>query len=168
MDTIQANSPRADDGPAATGDIRIYNTLSRRKEPLRTIEPGRVRMYVCGVTPYDSAHIGHGMSLVTFDIIRRYLEHRGYHVTHAQNFTDIDDKIIARANREGIDPNALTEQLIADWHRETGALNIEPATGYPRATLEIPYIIEMIAGLIEKGFAYEVEGDVYFRVRNFE
>jgi cysteinyl-tRNA synthetase len=145
----------------------IYNTMSRTKEPLETIEPEKVRMYVCGVTPYASAHVGHGMSAIVFDMIKRYLEHSGYQVRHAQNFTDIDDKIINRANQEGIDPNALTQQLIEDWHRETRTLNIEPATIYPRATQELPTIIDMIAGLIERGFAYPVDGDVYFRVRAF-
>lgn len=151
-----------------TGRLQIYNTMSRQKEPFETIEPGVVRMYVCGVTPYASAHVGHGMSSIVFDMIRRYLEHSGYQVRHAQNFTDIDDKIINRANVEGIDPNALTEKLIADWHGETKALNIKPATVYPRATLEVPYIVEMIDGLIERGFAYPVDGDVYFRVRAFK
>ncbi len=147
--------------------LRIYNTQSREIEPFATIEPGVVRMYVCGVTPYASAHVGHAMSAIVFDTIKRYLQFKGYTVRHAQNFTDIDDKIIARANREGIDPNVLTEELITDWHRETGALNIQPATIYPRATLEIPHIIEMISGLIEKGYAYEIDGDVYYRVRSF-
>src|SRR3712207_2947766 len=105
---------RAEAEPAS-GGIRVYNTMTRRKEPLQTIEPGRVRMYVCGVTPYDSAHIGHGMSLTSFDVIRRYLEHRGYEVRHIQNFTDIDDKIIDRANAANIDPNALTENFIGEW-----------------------------------------------------
>ena len=150
-----------------TGDLRIYNTLSRQKEPFATIEPGKVRMYVCGVTPYDSAHIGHGMSMTVFDIIRRYLQHRGYEVRHIQNFTDIDDKIIARANREGIDPNELTEQLIAQWHVETAELNALPATHYPRATQEVGPIIAMIEGLVANGHAYPVDGDVYFRVRSF-
>jgi cysteinyl-tRNA synthetase len=148
--------------------IQIYNTLTRQKEPFDTIEPGRVRMYVCGVTPYDSAHVGHAMSLVAFDMIRRYLEHRGYEVQHAQNFTDIDDKIIARANRDGIAPDEITERLIADWHADTQAMNVLPATVYPRATTEIPSIVTMIEGLIAKGFAYEVGGDVYYRVRNFK
>lgn len=152
---------------SSPGAIRIFNTLTRRKEPLQTIEPGRIRMYVCGVTPYDSAHIGHGMSMTTFDVIRRYLEHRGYEVRHIQNFTDIDDKIIARANAEGIDPNDLTEGLIAEWLKETRALNALPATHYPRATQEIGPIIAMVQGLIERGHAYAVEGDVYFRVRSF-
>jgi len=152
---------------APAGTIRIYNTLSRQKEPFQTIDPGKVRMYVCGVTPYDSAHIGHGMSMTVFDIIRRYLEHRGYEVRHIQNFTDIDDKIIARANREGVDPNDLTEDLIRQWHAETAELNALPASHYPRATQEVGPIIAMIEGLIEKGHAYPVDGDVYFRVRSF-
>jgi cysteinyl-tRNA synthetase len=147
--------------------LTIYDTLSRRVEPFATIEPGAVRMYVCGVTPYDSAHVGHGMSAIVFDVIRRYLEHRGYRVRHAQNFTDVDDKIIERANREGIAPDELTARLIADWHAELGALNILPATVYPRATEEIGPIVAMIAGLIERGVAYPVAGDVYFRVRAF-
>src|SRR2546430_1922978 len=103
--------------------LSIYNTLSRRLEPFSTIEPGVARMYVCGVTPYARAHIGHARSSIVFDMIRRYLEFSGYRVLHAQNFTDIDDKIIARANKERIDPNELTERLIADWHAEIGALN---------------------------------------------
>lgn len=150
------------------GQIQIYNTLTRQKEPFETIEPGKVRMYVCGVTPYDSAHVGHAMSLIAFDMIRRYLEHRGYEVRHAQNFTDIDDKIIARANRDGISANELTERLIADWHADSRAMNVLPATVYPRATTEIPSIVTMIEGLIENGYAYEVDGDVYYRVRNFK
>ena len=152
---------------APAGTIRIYNTLTRRKEPFAPIEPGRVRMYVCGVTPYDAAHIGHGMSTTVFDVIRRYLEHRGYDVRHVQNFTDIDDKIIARANAEGIDPNDLTEGLIAQWHAETVELNALPATVYPRATQEVGPIVSMIEGLIANGHAYEVEGDIYYRVRSF-
>ncbi|MFN8591618.1 MAG: cysteine--tRNA ligase [Thermomicrobiales bacterium] len=153
--------------PVGPGEIRVYNTQSRQKESLTTIEPGVVRMYVCGVTPYDSAHIGHGMSMTSFDIIRRYLEHRGYRVRHIQNFTDIDDKIIARANAQGIDPNDLTEGLIAEWQSQSKALNALPATHYPRATQEVGPIIAMVKGLIERGFAYPVDGDVYFRVRAF-
>jgi len=125
-------------------------------------------MYVCGVTPYDSAHVGHAMSLTAFDMIRRYLEHRGYRVRHAQNFTDIDDKIITRANRDGVPPEQITERLIADWHEDTRAMNVLPATIYPRATTEIPSIVEIIQGLIAKGYAYEVDGDVYYRVRAFK
>lgn len=164
--TVTSTAPdQGTDSTAAT--IQIYNTQSRRKEPFETIEPGVVRMYVCGVTPYDSAHVGHGMSMTSFDVIRRYLEHRGYRVRHIQNFTDIDDKIIARANRDNIDPNVLTEGLIADWLSDSAELNALPATHYPRATQEVGPIIEMVQGLIERGHAYEVDGDVYFRVRSF-
>ncbi|MGI8976354.1 MAG: class I tRNA ligase family protein, partial [Thermomicrobiales bacterium] len=147
--------------------LHVYNTMSRRKEPFETIEPNVVRMYVCGVTVYDHAHIGHGMSAITFDVIRRYLEHLGYSVRHAQNFTDIDDKIINRANQEGISPDDLTERIIAAWLEEVQALNTLPATVYPRATQEVDEIIHMICGLIDKDHAYAVDGDVYFRVRSF-
>jgi cysteinyl-tRNA synthetase len=150
-----------------TSSLQIYNTQARRKQPFTTIEPGKVRMYVCGVTVYERPHIGHVMSYIVFDTIRRYLEHLGYEVHHAQNFTDIDDKIINRANTEGIDPNELTESLIASWDEEMGPFNILPADVYPRATQEIPQIIAMIQGLIEKGHAYVANGDVYFRVRSF-
>lgn len=147
--------------------LRIYSTLSRKIEPFETIEPGVVRMYVCGVTPYDNAHIGHAMSAIVFDSIRRYLEYLGYDVRHVVNFTDIDDKIIVRAQREGIAASELTERLIAEWHKEREALGVLKATVYPQATLEIPAIVTMIEGLIEKGHAYEADGDVYFRVRTF-
>ena len=155
-------------GAIMVDDLRLYSTLSRTIEPLITIEPGVVRMYVCGVTPYDNAHIGHAMSAIVFDMIRRYLEHRGYDVRHVVNFTDIDDKIIVRAQREGIAASELTERLIEDWHREREAFGVLPATVYPRATQEIPTIITMIEGLIDGGHAYEADGDVYFRVRTFE
>jgi cysteinyl-tRNA synthetase len=148
--------------------LKLYSTLSRKVEPLETIEPGVVRMYICGVTPYDNAHIGHAMSAIVFDMIRRYLEHCDFEVRHVVNFTDIDDKIIVRAQREGIAASELTERLIADWHSEREALGVLPATIYPRATQEIPAIVTMIEGLIERGHAYEADGDVYFRVRTFE
>src|SRR5215203_3494158 len=144
---MTTREPRAEADPARAG-ISIYNTMTRQKEPLQTIEPGKVRMYVCGVTPYDSAHVGHGMSMTSFDVIRRYLEHRGYEVRHIQNFTDIDDKIINRANAERIDPDALTESFIAEWHAEIRRLNVLPATHYPRATEEVGPIIAMVQGLI--------------------
>lgn len=147
--------------------ISIYNTMSRQVEPFETIEPGKVRMYVCGVTVYDHAHIGHGMGSIAFDVIRRYLEYSGYEVTYAQNFTDIDDKIINRSADLGIDPNELTQGLIDTWDEEMSAFNIKQATINPRATQEIPQIVKMIEGLIEKGHAYEAEGDVYYRVRSF-
>jgi len=148
-------------------DLVVYNTLTRQKEPFQTIEEGKVRMYVCGVTVYDDAHIGHGMSYLRFDMIRRYLEYLGFEVEHAQNFTDIDDKIINRAKEENLDVNELTESLIADWLGEVEALGLLPAKVYPRATQEVPEIIELIEGLIERGHAYVADGDVYYRVRSF-
>ncbi|HEU5424789.1 MAG TPA: cysteine--tRNA ligase, partial [Nitrolancea sp.] len=148
--------------------ISVTNTLSGRKEPLETIEPGKVRMYVCGPTVYAQAHIGHAMSATVFDVIKRYLEYRGYEVVHAQNFTDVDDKIIQRAHELGIPPERLAEQLIHEWLDETAALNIQPATVYPRATHEIDTIITMVAELIASGHAYPVEGgDVFYRVESF-
>jgi cysteinyl-tRNA synthetase len=153
--------------PNTHPELRIYNTLTRTKEPFSTIEPGKVRMYVCGVTVYEPPHIGHVMSYIVFDVIRRYLEYLGYVVNHVQNFTDIDDKIINRANADDIDPNELTESLIASWGDEMGPFNILQADVYPRATQEIPQIVAMIEGLIEKGHAYAANGDVYFRVRSF-
>lgn len=148
--------------------LSLYNTMSRKIEPFETIEPGKVRMYVCGVTVYDHAHIGHGMGSIAFDMIRRYLEYSGYDVTYAQNFTDIDDKIINRAAELKIDPNELTQSLIDTWDDEMAAFNIKKATINPRATQEIPQIVEMISKLIRDGHAYEAGGDVYYRVRSFE
>jgi len=146
----------------------VYNTMSRTKEPLETLEPGLVRMYVCGVTVYAESHIGHALMLITFDVIRRYLEWNGYSVEHAQNFTDVDDKIIARAHRLGIAPDALSEQMIDAWYADTAALNALPATHYPKASEEIPHMVEMIHGLIEDGYAYPVEGgDVNYDVTSF-
>ena len=144
--------------------LRIFNTLTRRKEAFETLEPGKVRMYVCGPTVYDKAHVGHAMSALVFDIIRRYLEYRGYQVRHAMNYTDVDDKIIARANQLGVAPLALAEQYIQEYARQLGLLNVLPATVNPRATGEIASIIKMITDLGENGYAYEVDGDVYFRV----
>jgi len=148
--------------------LRIYNTLSRSKEDFLTIQPGKVTMYVCGPTVYDKAHVGHAMSAIVFDIIRRYLEYRGYEVRHAMNYTDVDDKIINRANQIGMDPIKLAEQYIDEFGRHLVDLNILPATVYPRATHEIPTIIKLITQLGEAGYAYEVDGDVYFRVSRDE
>ena len=145
--------------------ISLYNTLTRKKEILTTIEPNKVRMYVCGPTVYNKAHIGHAMSALVFDVIRRYLEFRGYEVQMAMNFTDVDDKIIKRAEELNVDPFELAEGYIEDYKKNLEDLNILPATYNPRATQEIDQIIRMIEGLIEKGLAYPLEGDVYFRVR---
>jgi cysteinyl-tRNA synthetase len=145
--------------------LRVYNTLSRKKEDFQTLEPNRVKMYVCGVTVYSDAHIGHAMFGLVFDIVRRYLTYKGYTVKQVMNFTDVDDKIINRANSIGMDPFALAEKYIAEFRKQTGALNILPASENPRATQEMPQIIRMIEGLIEKGYAYPAKnGDVYFRV----
>jgi cysteinyl-tRNA synthetase len=144
--------------------LRIYSTLSRQKEDFQTIHPNVVTMYVCGPTVYDKAHVGHAMSALVYDIIRRYLEYRGYQVRHAMNYTDVDDKIILRANQLKIDPIELAEKYIDEFNKHLIDLNILPATVYPRATHEIPYIIKLITQLGEEGYAYEVEGDVYFRV----
>jgi cysteinyl-tRNA synthetase len=144
--------------------LRVYSTLSRQKEEFQTLQPGVVTMYVCGPTVYDKAHVGHAMSALVFDIIRRYLEYCGYQVRHAMNYTDVDDKIINRANQLGIDPIKLAEKYIDEFNRHLADLNILPATVYPRATYEIPNIIKLITQLGEEGYAYEVDGDVYFRV----
>ena len=148
--------------------LRIYNTLTRRKEDFETLEPGRVRMYVCGPTVYNKAHIGHAMSALVFDIIRRYLEYRGYAVTYAMNFTDVDDKIIARANQMGVDPFGLAEQYITEYQHHLADLNVLPVTLHPRATQEMNQIISMVQGLIDRGYAYPAGGDVYFRVTRDE
>jgi cysteinyl-tRNA synthetase len=145
--------------------IKIYNTLTRKKEDLVTLEPNKVRMYVCGVTVYNKAHVGHAMSALVFDVIRRYLAYRGYEVRHVTNFTDVDDKIINRANQLGMDPFKLAEGYITEFQQQLKALNVLPATVNPRATQEMDTIIHMIQGLVDKGFAYPAGGDVYFRVQ---
>ena len=145
--------------------IQLYNTLTNKKEPLETLEPGKVKMYVCGPTVYNKAHIGHAMSAMVFDIIRRYMEYRGYEVQFAMNFTDVDDKIIKRANEMGVDPFKLAEGYIEDFQQDMKDLNIKPATYNPRATQEIGEIIKIVQGLVDKGYAYPLDGDVYFRVR---
>jgi cysteinyl-tRNA synthetase len=144
--------------------LKIYNTLSRTKEEFSTIEPGKVRMYVCGPTVYAEAHLGHAMSALVFDIARRYLEYKGYDVRYVMNFTDVDDKIINKANDLGVDPFRLAQQYIDGYKRNLEALNIKSATVNPRATEDMPQIIQMILQLIEKESAYVVEGDVYYSV----
>jgi cysteinyl-tRNA synthetase len=144
--------------------IKIYSTLSREKTEFQPIEEGKVRMYVCGPTVYDVAHVGHAMSALVFDVIRRYFTFKGYEVDYVMNFTDVDDKIIARANRLGVEPIQLAQQYIDAYKQDLEDLNILPATENPRATNEIDFIIDMVKKLIEKGAAYEIDGDVYFRV----
>jgi len=145
--------------------LRIYNTLTRKTEDFQTLEPGVVRMYVCGPTVYNKAHVGHAMSALVFDTIRRYLEYRGYRVIHVMNFTDVDDKIIIRAAQLGVDPFVLAEGYIKEFRQNLSDLNIQSPTITPRATQEIEGIIDMIEGLVVKGYAYPVDGDVYFRVQ---
>lgn len=145
--------------------IQIYNTLTRKKEEFVPLEAGLVKIYVCGPTVYSDAHVGHAMSALVFDIIRRYFEYRGYRVIHVMNFTDVDDKIINRANQMGVDPFVLAERYIDDFRKHLSDLNILPATLNPRATQTMDKIQAMIQGLITKEFAYPVaNGDVYFRV----
>jgi cysteinyl-tRNA synthetase len=146
--------------------LQIYNTLSKSKEPFEPIEPGEVRMYVCGPTVYDKAHVGHAMSSIVFDVVRRYLEFKGYRVHHVMNYTDVDDKVIERARALEADPLALAEGYIVEYGQHMLDLNILPATAYPRVSEEIDPIQQMVSGLIEKGFAYDIDGDVFFRVRN--
>ena len=145
--------------------MKLSDTLTGEK---REFAPSgdEVRIYVCGVTPYSSAHVGHAMSYIVFDVLHRYLEFRGFRVRRVQNFTDIDDKLIERAVREGVAVEALAERRIAEYFEDMAALNIREADAYPRATQELPKIIEMTAGLIASGHAYESGGDVYFRVRS--
>lgn len=144
--------------------IKVYNTLTRKKDDFVTLQPGKVSMYVCGPTVYSKAHIGHAMSALVFDIIRRYLTYRGYDVRHVMNFTDVDDKIIIKAKEKNMDPFALGEMYIHEFEQHLKDFNILPATINPRATREMDQILTMIQGLIDKGFAYPMEGDVYFRV----
>jgi len=145
--------------------IRLYNTLTHTKEEFKSLEPGLVKLYVCGPTVYSDAHVGHAMSALVFDVIRRYFEFRGYKVIHVMNFTDVDDKIITRANQMKVDPFELAEGYIRDFQDHLKDLNILPATINPRATRTMDKIQAMIQGLIEKGYAYPASnGDVYFRV----
>ena len=142
----------------------IYNTLTRKKEPLKTLKPDVVLMYVCGPTVYDKAHVGHAMSSLVYDIIRRYLEYSDIEVRHVMNYTDVDDKVILRANELGVDPLVLAEEHIKEYVNHLKALNVLLATVYPRATQEIPHIIKMVEDLIDHDHAYEVDGVVFFRV----
>ena len=147
--------------------MQIYNSKNRRKEEFVPIHPGEVRMYACGPTVYDYFHIGNARPFIVFDVLRRYFEHRGYKVTFVQNFTDIDDKMIRRANAEGITVKELGDRFIKEYYQDAQALGVRPATVHPRATEHIPQIIELVQKLIDKGLAYEVNGDVYFDTSAF-
>jgi len=145
--------------------IKLYNTLTRKKEKFQTLEPNAVKLYVCGVTVYNDAHVGHAMSALVFDIIRRYLEYRGYNVKHVMNYTDVDDKIINRAKQLNEDPLKLSQRYIEDYANDLKSLNVLPATSNPQVSKTMPLIIEFIQGLIQKEAAYAApNGDVYFSV----
>ena len=148
--------------------MKLYNTLTRKKEEFVPLVPGEVKMYVCGPTVYNFFHIGNGRTFIVFDTIRRYLEYRGYKVKFIQNFTDIDDKMIKRANEENITVKEVGDKYIKEYYTDADALNIERATVNPRATEYIGDIIKFVSALIEKGYAYEVDGDVYFRTKKFK
>lgn len=148
--------------------MKVYNTLTRKKEELVPITPGEIKMYACGPTVYNYIHIGNARPICIFDILRRYLEYRGYKVTFVQNFTDIDDKIIRRANEEHVDFSEISERYIKEFWTDADGLNVRHATVNPKATENIDAIIHIISTLIEKGYAYEAQGDVYFSTEKFK
>jgi len=148
--------------------MKIYNTLTRQKEEFVPVHPGKVGMYVCGPTVYNYIHIGNARPMIIFDTVRRYFEYKGYEVNYVSNFTDVDDKIIKKANEEGVTATEIAEKYIKECKQDMEALNIKPATHQPRATEEIGGMIKMIQTLIEKGHAYEVDGTVYFKTRSFK
>ena len=149
--------------------MKIYNTLTKQKEEFIPIEPGKVRMYVCGPTVYNYIHIGNARPMIVFDTVRRYMEHKGYDVNYVSNFTDVDDKIIKKAVEEGVEASVISERYIAECKKDMEALNVRPATTHPKATEEICGMLDMIQTLIEKGHAYVgADGTVYFRTRSFK
>ncbi|MCI9097113.1 MAG: cysteine--tRNA ligase [Lachnospiraceae bacterium] len=149
--------------------MKIYNTLSGRKEEFKPLEEGRVKMYVCGPTVYNLIHIGNARPMILFDTVRRYMEYKGYEVNYVSNFTDVDDKIIKKAMEEGVDASVISERYIAECKKDMEAMNVKPATVHPKATQEIGGMLEMISTLIEKGHAYKAQdGTVYFRTRSFQ
>ncbi|WP_294405879.1 cysteine--tRNA ligase [uncultured Clostridium sp.] len=148
--------------------MKLYNSLTRQKEEFVPIVPGEVKMYVCGPTVYNYFHIGNGRTFVIFDTIRKYLEYRGYKVTFIQNFTDIDDKMINKANAEGITVKELGDKFIEEYYKDADGLQIKRATVNPRATEYIQEVIDFVKALIDNGFAYEVDGDIYFSTKKFE
>ena len=148
--------------------IRIYNTMSKRKEDFVPLKEGKVGMYVCGPTVYNLIHIGNARPMIVFDTVRRYFEYRGYEVNFVSNFTDVDDKIINKAMEEGVDASVISERYIAECQKDMAAMNIRPATTHPQATREISGMIEMIQKLIDTGYAYPAkDGTVYYRTRKF-
>jgi len=147
--------------------MKLFNTMTMKKEEFVPIEDGKVRIYACGPTVYNYIHVGNARPIVMFDVLRRYMEYRGYEVTFVQNFTDVDDKIIKRANEEGVSPSEVAEKYIAEYYTDCRALGVREATIHPRATENIDQIIHMVEKLIAEGYAYEVKGDVYYRTAKF-
>ena len=148
--------------------MKLYNTLTKRKEEFVPLEEGKVKMYVCGPTVYNLIHIGNARPMIVFDTVRRYFEYKGYEVNFVSNFTDVDDKIIKKAIEEGVSANEISKRYIEECKKDMAAMNVKPATKHPLATEEICGMVEMIADLIEKGYAYEKNGTVYFRTRSFK
>ena len=148
--------------------MKLYNSITRKKEEFIPLTPGEIKMYVCGPTVYNYFHIGNGRTFIIFDTIRRYFEYRGYKVQYVQNFTDIDDKMIKKANEEETTVKNVGDKYIKEYYKDADGLNIKRATVNPRATEYVEEMIEFIKGLIEKGYAYEVQGDVYYRTKKFE
>lgn len=148
--------------------MRIYNTLTKKKEEFIPLEEGKVKMYVCGPTVYNFIHIGNARPMIVFDTVRRYMEYKGYEVNYVSNFTDVDDKIIAKAVEEGVSAEEISSRYIKECKKDMADMNVKPATTHPLATQEIDGMIDMIQTLMDKGFAYEVNGTVYFRVKNFK
>ena len=147
--------------------MKFYNTLTRKKEEFIPLEEGKVKMYVCGPTVYNFIHIGNARPMIVFDTARRYMEYKGYEVNYVSNFTDVDDKIIAKANEEGVTAEEISQRYIAECKKDMADMNVMPATTHPLATQEIDGMIDMISTLIDKGYAYNVNGTVYFRTRRF-
>ena len=148
--------------------MKIYNTLTKSKQEFVPLEPGKVKMYVCGPTVYNLIHIGNARPMIVFDTVRRYMEYRGYEVNYVSNFTDVDDKIIKKAIEEGVEASVISERYIAECKKDMEAMNVRPATTHPLATQEICGMLDMIGDLIEKGYAYPAaDGTVYFRTRKF-
>lgn len=148
--------------------MKLYNTLSKQKEEFVPVEEGKVRMYVCGPTVYNFIHIGNARPMIVFDTVRRYFEYRGYEVNYVSNFTDVDDKIINKAIEEGVSADEISKRYIEECKKDMAAMNVKPATKHPLATEEICGMVDMIQSLVEKGYAYEKNGTVYFRTRKFE
>ena len=148
--------------------MKLFNTMSMQKEEFVPIEEGKVRMYACGPTVYNYIHVGNARPIIMFDVLRRYLEYRGYDVTFVQNFTDVDDKIINKANEEGVTSEEIASKYIDEYFTDAKGLGVRAATIHPKATENIQQIIDIVSTLIDKGYAYEVGGDVYYRTLKFK